>query len=246
MRDATVDGELGRARLAAPGRPTGTAFRPALVCLAAWIGGAGGAIAQPTAAETTAAQAVVTAVSSSGASVGGCVNHTLHLSGSPDADGLASRHVRGLTPAARVLIGAGIRASPTFRSLLGDLARTDVIVLVVTGRWEHGEGGCHANCRFVTATSGNRLVRVWVDAWWGTRRQQTALLAHELQHALEIGQEPGVRSDDDMAALFRRIGYGTRDRRYDTRAALMVGSAVDADLGSSRLPESHAVSAARR
>lgn len=69
-----------------------------------------------------------------------------------------------------------------------------------------------------------------MDAWWGSRQQQVALLAHELQHALEIGRVPGARTSAEITELYRRIGYEFRDREFETVAAQRTGWLVDAEL----------------
>jgi hypothetical protein len=102
---------------------------------------------------------------------------------------------------------------------------------VVTGRWDAQEGRGHANTRLIGAGPNERFVRVWIDAWWRSRREQVALLAHELQHALEIARAPDVRSTGDVVALYRLIGHEARDRCYETLAAQDVGTVVEAELG---------------
>ena len=145
-------------------------------------------------------------------------------------------HVHPLTPVARQLVRDGLLGSPTFRALVRALADTDIVVIVATGRWDPEEGRCHANLRFIGGGLDARFVRVWVDAWWRTRREQLALLAHELRHAVEIGLAPGARDATTVASLFRRIGHETSDRGFETLAAQETESAVRADLGSSVPP----------
>jgi hypothetical protein len=74
------------------------------------------------------------------------------------------------------------------------------------------------------------------DAWWRTRREQIALLAHESRHAIEIGLEPDARIATAVTALYRRIGRETSDRGLETLAAQETGSAVCAEPGSSTPP----------
>jgi len=70
----------------------------------------------------------------------------------------------------------------------------------------------------------------------GPRREQLALLAHELRHAVEIGREPGARDVTTVTSLFRRIGHETSDRVFETLAAQETESAVRDELGSSMPP----------
>lgn len=148
----------------------------------------------------------------------------------PTAD-TASPGVRCLTPVAQLLVREGTRGSPTFRALLREIDRTDVIVLVVTGKREPDDPS-HGNLHLIGTGHVNRFLRVWVDSWYGTRREQVALLGHELHHALEIGQAPEARTVAGIAALYARIGQKVEERCYETRAAQNVGALVNAELGS--------------
>jgi hypothetical protein len=144
-----------------------------------------------------------------------------------------ARRIHCLTPVSGQLVRQGLNDSSTFRALASEVAATDVVVLVVTGRWDAQEGRGHANVRLIGAGANERFIRVWIDAWWRTRREQVALLAHELQHVLEIARAPDVRSTADVVALYRRIGQEVRDRGYETVAAQNVGAIVEAELGQS-------------
>lgn len=148
---------------------------------------------------------------------------------SPVAEASLAR-VRALTPLARDLLRDGLAHSPTFGALVGELASTDLIVLIHTGRWTPEEGPCHASVRLLTARRGVRFVRVWVDAWWRSRPDQLLLLAHELQHVVELAREPGVRDPAAMASLFRRIGSEGGDGCFETDAARRVEVTVAAEL----------------
>ena len=71
-----------------------------------------------------------------------------------------------------------------------------------------------------------------------TNRWQVSLLAHELQHALEIGRRPEVHNVDAMELLYESIGFPTvRDgsnRHFETEAAIAVQRAVNEELGDAR------------
>ena len=54
-----------------------------------------------------------------------------------------------------------------------------------------------ARLNFVTSVNGLRYVRVHVDCTLSPRRQ-IALLAHELQHALEIGERTDILDVEAM------------------------------------------------
>jgi hypothetical protein len=139
-------------------------------------------------------------------------------------------HVRPATPAARTLIDDAGRQSPTVRELIEHVDRTDVIVYVqLTGSSQVAS----AATTFVTTTQGLRYVRVLihagVPAW--TRAQ---LLAHELQHVLEIAAEPGVTSNDGIRTLYDRIGHSSGKDRFETEAARRVEEKVRTEIVHAR------------
>lgn len=149
--------------------------------------------------------------------------------GAPVAQANLTR-VRALTPLAGDLLRDGLAHSPTFRALVGAVASTDLIALIHTGRWAPEEGPCHASLRLLTARPGVRYVRVWVDAWRASRPDQLVLLAHELQHAAELGLAPDVRDAAGMVSLFRRIGSLGDEGCFETEAARRVEATVAAEL----------------
>ncbi len=75
---------------------------------------------------------------------------------------------------------------------------------------------------FVAAGHGTRWLRITIDA--GNHEvQQAAWLAHELQHALEVGGAPEVRDVEALRALFERIGTNLGGGQFETDAATAVG-----------------------
>ena len=91
-----------------------------------------------------------------------------------------------------------------------------------------------ARLNFVTSVNGLRYVRVDIDCTLSPRRQ-IALLAHELQHALEIGQRTDILDADGMESLYEEIGFQSNDngshKSYETEAAKAIQRAVDDELG---------------
>jgi hypothetical protein len=141
-----------------------------------------------------------------------------------------SRRVR--SPNARItkLLSDGVRRSKTFADLVTRIHDTDVIVYVeqtyglpidVTGR-----------LLLQTVAGGQRYLRVQVRATLNAD-QTIAVIAHELQHALEVAGDAGVTDDAGLTSLYRRIGhvsYGTRG--FDTDAAETTGRVVRDELMS--------------
>ena len=58
-----------------------------------------------------------------------------------------------------------------------------------------------------------------------------AVIAHELQHALEVAEHHEVRDSHALASLYRRIGVEAYRGRYDTQAAQFAGKQVRYELG---------------
>ena len=77
---------------------------------------------------------------------------------------------------------------------------------------------------WMAATATRRIVRATIKPRL-RERQAITLVAHELQHAVEVLDHPEVRSSDDLAGLYARIGHRTSPsgRHFDTVAAIAAG-----------------------
>lgn len=160
------------------------------------------------------------------------------MAASPAAAGRPSRpeleagrwkHVRALSPEASRLVAEGVERSPYIRSQLDALEKSNVVVYL-THSMPTGSGTClKGHLRFVSAAAGVRYLGVWVDVL-AAPDERLALLGHELHHALEVASEPSVRSEQEMAALYRRIGRETTDECFETREAVLAGLRVRGDL----------------
>ena len=139
-------------------------------------------------------------------------------------------HVRPASPAARLLIDEAARDSATVRDLIDRVDRSDVIVYVqMTGSPQV----LSASTTLVTATEGRRYLRVLIHA--GTPTWNRAqLLAHELQHVLEIASQPDVVSNDDLRSLYLRIGHANGKDRFETSDARNVEEKVRREIVHAR------------
>ena len=139
-------------------------------------------------------------------------------------------HVRPATPAARELIDEAARNSPTVRALIDQVDRTDVIVYV---QLTASSQVASAATTFVATTQGRRYLRVLihagVPAW-----NRAQLLAHEMQHVLEIAAEPGVTSNDGIRSLYDRIGHSSGKDRFETEAARRIEEKVRSEIVQAR------------
>ena len=143
-----------------------------------------------------------------------------------------SPRIRVLDPILKELFDHGVGQSPTFRGLIEKVEATPILVFVEADIRMPARIG--ARLSFVTSVNGLRYVRVHVDCTLSSRRQ-VALLAHELQHALEIGERADILDVEDMESLYEDIGFESLDngshKSFETEAAIAVQRAVDDEIG---------------
>jgi hypothetical protein len=125
----------------------------------------------------------------------------------------------------RLLLADGGRVSPTFRALVARLRASDVVVYLQCD----GPAGPDGRLTFLSSAGGYRYVVVRMARF--PRAQQIAMMAHELQHAVEIAEMPAIVDGPSLVREYRRIGYENRWSRlpgvsFDTRAAVRIGEQV--------------------
>jgi len=148
----------------------------------------------------------------------------------------ATDHRRSYTPYARIrpmqdvgarLLADGMAHSPTFRWLVDRLERSNVIVYIdVRPDMPAHIGG---SLRFLARSATDHFVRIQLNRVF-QGRTLVALLAHELQHAVEVAESGQVNSADDLRQLYRRVGVLTGVDQYDTVAAQRAGYVVRDEL----------------
>ena len=149
----------------------------------------------------------------------------------------ASSHVRSTEPKILTLIDAGISGSATFRRLIATLNDSDVIVYVEPIRSRQSLRGYLAHN--IVARGPYRYLRIAVEIA-GSERRLVSLLAHELQHAVEVAHAPEVRDPESLERFFERlaIGFGCGlTACFETRAAMSVEYIVEEEF-SARSPNS--------
>ena len=135
--------------------------------------------------------------------------------------------LRPLDSWAAALIAHGTRESPTFRSLVDRLDRSDVIVYVEVGR---KTARAHGALRFVGATKSARMVHVSLSHRL-TNTELVALLGHELHHAVEIAENPGIRDEDSLRQFYRTHGFPGCDLgTYESEGARQAGRRVRREI----------------
>jgi len=149
---------------------------------------------------------------------------------SPPARADAGNHAQGtsdrLRPQGRRVtswLRDARQRSPTVRRLIERIEQSDVIVYLDISRGL--SPNVSACLTWMAATSSRRLVRA---SFRHDLRSSDAigLLAHELQHVVEVIEHPEVRSTETLLALYTRIGHATGDNglRWDTADAVAVGT----------------------
>jgi len=155
---------------------------------------------------------------------------------------LGSPHVRVNAPELSALLQDGVRRSNTLAARVARLETSDLVVHIDYDRGPiRGIGGY---VTFVTASGGWRYVRIRIQ-WELSRPAQLAMLAHELQHAVEIADAPEVTDEASLAVLYSRIGLERRGgacRSFETRAAM---ASEDQAIRELRLAPPTRVEAAR-
>ena len=144
------------------------------------------------------------------------------------------RNVRTVDSKILALIDAGISGSATFRGLIATLNESDVIVYIAPKLSRHALGGYFAH--HVVSRGQFRYVRIAVDIA-GAEHRLVAVLAHELQHAVEVAQAPDARDAQSVERLFSRLavafGCGASNC-FETKAAMDVQEMVSAELAATR------------
>jgi hypothetical protein len=125
------------------------------------------------------------------------------------------------------LLADGMAHSPTFRWLVDRLERSNVIVYIDVRPDMPGHLG--GSLRFLARSATDHFVKIQLNRVF-QGRTLVALLAHELQHAVEVAESGQVDSADDLRRLYRRVGIRTGADQYDTVAAQRAGYVVRDEL----------------
>jgi hypothetical protein len=137
------------------------------------------------------------------------------------------RHIRTDTPYIRAILKDGLTKSPTFARLASRIERSDVIVQIeVVPRLPSAVEG---RMLLLTRTIANRYIRIQIELR-GSRQDTIALLGHELWHAGEVANAPDVSTQDELVALYERIGTRVGFKQYETAGARDAGRRVRSEL----------------
>lgn len=152
------------------------------------------------------------------------------------AEQLETSSVRSEDPVVRSLLIEGCRLSPTLRTLVDGIGRTDGVVYILTG-------SCPVRalrgCLLHTIEDTGHTRYLWIRMTATTHPiALVSTMAHELQHALEVLERTNVRTKRDLLDLYQSVGshaYGGVAaaypyRTFETKDAVDVGEAVRAEL----------------
>ena len=125
----------------------------------------------------------------------------------------------------------GLRRSETFRTIVEGLEQRDVIVYVLIQ--PSLKGRLAGAVTWLSATKRFRYVRVGLSPTI-TGDAAIATLGHELQHALEIADQPAIVDEKSLTAHYMRIGISMRVQHngWDTEGARQIGDDVRRDLAA--------------
>jgi hypothetical protein len=129
----------------------------------------------------------------------------------------------------RRLLHEGLACSPTIRALLARLEESNVVVYVEVDNLRRMN--VDGRLQFMSAVGDVRYVVIYVAEMPRTR--QIAIMAHELQHAVEVAAAPQGVDFDSFAREFERIGHASAARirsAYETDAARRAGEQVTREL----------------
>ncbi len=140
---------------------------------------------------------------------------SVSVSLSPGDPSTLASHVRAASPRAQTLLAEAVSHSAVINRMIEHLESTDTIVYVdVIATPEIPL----ARTKLVSGSAVARFLRVSINARVATW-DRVPLLAHELQHAIEIADAADVRDDDGVRRLYMKIGFGGGADRFETAAA---------------------------
>jgi len=140
-------------------------------------------------------------------------------------------HVRVSDRNLKALLDFGVANSPTLAALVDRIEQTSVLVFVDCGGRMPSRVG--ARLIFVTSVNGLRYVKIEIDCTL-TPLQRVPLLAHEFQHALEVGSREDIIDTNSMESYYEEVGFEVSSdlshRAFETAAAMDAQRRVQAEM----------------
>ena len=146
--------------------------------------------------------------------------------------GAVAPRVRSESARIAETIARGREGSATFRRLVENIEATDGLVFVDEGVCA---GGVRACLRLsVTVAGPSRLLRIVVNLRKAPGCEAIEMIGHELQHAIELLRNPGIRSDIQAYNFFYGVAR-TSSSRFETEAAMQAGIAIGREACGERV-----------
>ena len=141
-------------------------------------------------------------------------------------------HVRSDDASIRDLLRSGYDRSPTFRALVDDIeSRPGIVYIEPAVKLSRGMHG--ALLHAVGRSREIPIFRVLLKTNLG-RVEAMAILAHELQHVLEVLRAGSLADAAAMARLFGALDHQTEDSKFETEDARGITSRVQSELQANR------------
>jgi hypothetical protein len=133
-----------------------------------------------------------------------------------------------------MVVEAGRQYSPTFRAIVDRLEEGNLVVYVQYGQLQSGIQG---RLVFLSAVGEHRYVLVELARELDAPRL-IAIVGHELQHAVEVLEQPGIVDHATFANAFSRAGFKRRHFAdggigIDTAAAVVTGRQIWREVSGS-------------
>lgn len=147
-------------------------------------------------------------------------------------DAWREARIRPQDPRLAELMRTGIARSATFRDLVRRIEAGNLFVYVSFS--PNMRPSLSGKLTWMSKTGAFRYVRATINPQQ-INYELIATLAHELQHALEVGGEESVVDQRSLAQLYQRIGHpsGAGGAGYETAAAQQAGLQVRRELAAS-------------
>ena len=144
------------------------------------------------------------------------------------------RRIRMTDHRLQALFDEGMLRSATLRALAARITQSDVVVYVMCDG--DPRSGIAGRTTFQSAAGGLRYLVVRLVTL-RSRAQQIAILAHELQHAVEVAETPAIVDSESLAREYLRIGHVKPDSAmpgiaFDSQAAVDTGYHVLAEIST--------------
>jgi len=135
--------------------------------------------------------------------------------------------IRAESPILKAAMTTAFERSPTFRALVDRIDRSDVVVYLTCASFQSYT--LRGRTLLVSADTRIRYLRVQILCSQ-LDLDLTLIIAHELQHVVEVASAPSVVDDRSFGELFSRIGFRKchtqASDQFETVAAMETGRRV--------------------